>query len=352
MKPRDDEFRLRAAFAERLAAAPPPPDAMFARVQAALGTSNAPSATTLPARQSGALPITRIVPAYDNGTAPYLRRDQWLAILGAGARLVTATAIVAIFGTLSLGTIRLPRAIGAATTGDAQTEVTFEGSLPRAATIARSGSLSLTVGDVAQAARHIGTIVQRENGAVIARAGDLTSATPVRAPALRLVLRVPADRLDATIRAIGALGSVRAQTIANRDLSAIVAANARQLLYARDHERVLEAAGIPPQRAAAQSHAARLSAQADELDARVASATLAVILHSAPGEKAGEPSIGCARRTSTSLARRLTDAAPGTVEADKRAGVLAAAAPDTFTAAPALAAAGAATGRNGRPARV
>jgi hypothetical protein len=280
-----DDADLRSRLRERLEVAPEPPAAMFERTLRRIGSR--PGAPATPSWMSAA---------------------GWWQALAAPGRFALAAAIVVVGGTIAFDTVKLTREHERAlSTAAAPTIISMDRVAPRTAQLARTATIQLTVVDVPATVRRIAAAARGAGGVVTApRAADWAAQTAN--PTVRLTLRLPAARLDATLRAVATFGSVRSRSVRSIDLAATLRGTDLQL----EALRRSSAHTAPALRADVHRKIAQLSAHRNALAERVANATLAVTLFAgsppplaaAPVRRAwAEPLNVTLRPTSTTLAR-------------------------------------------------
>jgi hypothetical protein len=251
----------------------------------------------------------------------------WWPALAGPARLAAAAAIVIVGGTIAFGTVKATRERVVATDGATAARVTLDRVPQHEQRLARSAAIQIVVRDVASAARRISELAQHEDAAVMSE--QLIGAAhhpPARA---RIVLRVRANRLDATMVVISELGRVDSRSIETSDLTRALDDNAAALRRAASSARATPrgSAMNAEQATADEADVTRLIADRSALERRIAMATLAIVLRAEnPGRSAlsatpgtiDEPLPGSLRRTCSLLARGSSFAPHDTELAGRR----------------------------------
>ncbi len=181
--------------------------------------------------------------------------------------------------------------LGSPTTSNGANSNTSAESLA-APQIARVASLTIYVGDVDASVAKIGALARREDG-------DVFSLDVSRA-AGNVEIRVPTARFDATIDALGRLGTVRERSTSAQDLSADITDSSAKLRNLRRTEsdilRIMDRAGSVGQILNAENQLSDVRTQIETLEAdlksmrqRVSYSTITTQLSAEPVAPAVRP---------------------------------------------------------------
>jgi len=173
-----------------------------------------------------------------------------------------------------------PRPGPAPTSAPANGNVPLSGKAPvNAPQIAREGKITLFAGDVQSAVSRISEIARHQGGDVLSL--DATSAADSAPAAAQITVRIPADRFDATMEAIGTAGKVRERSIDANDLSGDITDSTARLRNLRrteaDIRHIMDRSGSVSQVLDAENQLSQVREQIETLESSLKSMQTRVV---------------------------------------------------------------------------
>jgi hypothetical protein len=236
-----DDHDLRDRFLERDAALPAPDDRLFARILAHLDAQPKPRFSwpsfTWPMSLVAATAIVIVVgvlanpwpqrPAFEPGSVEDVKIDR------VPTQPASQTVPLAVSKAIKIdasSTMRNPASVEAPAPETSPN--------PLDAGLARTGSIDVFVAGVVPALRAAQQIATAHGGTVTALQ-DATPDTPDTPQSATLTVVVPADRLAATMDALAALGTIRAQSAGAEAVGGAIVDDAARLRNLRSEENDL-----------------------------------------------------------------------------------------------------------------
>jgi len=164
--------------------------------------------------------------------------------------------------------------------------------------IARTGKVSLFVGNVDNAVASLSQLARRQNGDVFSLQVDNADASTKSSAAMDI--RVPADRFDDAMNAVGQIGKVRERTVSAEDLTSNITDSSARLRNLRQTEadirKIMDRSGTIAQVLEAENQLSQVREQIETLESdlklmhtRVSYATISISVESEAASAPVEP---------------------------------------------------------------